>query len=181
MEEIWKDIKGYEGLYQVSNLGNVMSLNWNHTNTSQPIRPFRNRGYLRVTFRVNGTSRKFLVHRLVADAFLPNEQGKETVNHIDGNKENNCISNLEWATRREQTAHAIKTGLRPYNIPCKRGKGADSPQSKPVAQFTKHGDLVKSWPCSFTASNELGFDINCIRNCAAGYKKSYRGYIWKYI
>lgn len=181
MKEIWKDITGYEGLYQVSNLGNVMSLNWNHTNTGRLIKPFNNGGYPRVTFRVNGTSKNFLVHRLVADAFLPNEQGKETVNHIDGDKRNNCISNLEWATRGEQTAHAIKTGLRPYNVPCKRRKGEESPKSKPIAQFTKHGNLVKEWPCSSTASEELGFDMKCIRSCASGHKKTYRGYIWRYL
>ena len=88
MEEIWKDVKGYEGYYKISNLGNVMSLKFNHADIRRLIKPFDNGGYNRVCFNLNGVSKKFLVHRLVAEAFIPNHENKPCVNHIDGNKRN---------------------------------------------------------------------------------------------
>lgn len=105
-KEIWKDVVGYEGLYQVSNLGRIKS-------GYKPIilQSGVCRGYLIVNLYKNkkGLSRK--VHRLVAQAFIPNPENKPTVNHKDGNKQNNCVDNLEWATVKEQNIHANKTGL----------------------------------------------------------------------
>ena len=106
MEEIWKDIEGYEGLYQVSNLGNVKSLkakrNLYYSNS--------NNGYLRVGL-FKGTRKMFAIHRLVAKAFLPNPQHKKVVNHKDFDVKNNAVSNLEWCTFKENNNygyHQIK-------------------------------------------------------------------------
>ena len=99
MEEIWKDIDGYEGLYQVSNLGRVKSFNYNRTGKEMNLKPVNTCngfGYLYVNLNKNGKTRLFYIHRLVAKAFLENPDHKSDVNHKDENKTNNCVENLEW-------------------------------------------------------------------------------------
>jgi len=111
MEENWKDIKGYEGLYQVSDHGRVKS--FKRLGTPERIRkPFPDRyGYLKLNLFKNYKASCRKPHRLVAETFIPNPENKETVNHIDGNKENNHVSNLEWSTMDENMQHAKQTGL----------------------------------------------------------------------
>lgn len=112
MNEIWKDVVGYENRYMVSNLGRVKRLpNGKGSNLKELIKSTNRRskdGYVMITLP-NGEKP---LHRLVAEAFIPNPYNKETVNHIDGNKLNNCVTNLEWATRHEQLQHAYKLGLK---------------------------------------------------------------------
>lgn len=107
MQEIWKDIKGWEGLYQVSNLGRVKSLNYNKEKTSKVLRTKKARGYDRVCLCRKGYHKYISVHRVVAMMFVPNPDNKPEVNHIDGNKSNNTVNNLEWVTSRENTRHSI--------------------------------------------------------------------------
>lgn len=127
MQEIWKNIEFYESYYQVSNLGNVKSL--------PRIVPFRNsyriikekllkvrkekNGYQIVSFYINGVEIKKKVHRLVAEAFIKNKKNKPQVNHIDGNKMNNAIDNLEWVTAKENVIHSYKNNLQAKNRPKK--------------------------------------------------------------
>lgn len=122
MSEIWKDIKGYEGFYQVSNLGNVRSVDRvvKHPRYGErkekgrllkPRKVSKNGRYLTVLLCKNGKQVNHRVHRLVAEAFIPNEYNKREVNHIDGNRENNRADNLEWVTREENMRHAFNTGL----------------------------------------------------------------------
>lgn len=114
MKEIWKDIAGYEGLYQVSNFGRVKSLNYNKTGISKCLVPKKNNSYNMVCLCKGGVHKYVSIHRLVANAFIPNPENKLEVNHIDGNKSNNLISNLEWVTSSENTRHAIdKLGHNP--------------------------------------------------------------------
>ena len=98
--EVWKDIKGYEGLYQVSNLGNVKSLK-----TNKNLYYSKSRNYLRVGLNKNGVRRGFSIHRLVAQAFIPNPKNKPCVNHKDCNPKNNCVDNLEWCTHKYNNSY----------------------------------------------------------------------------
>lgn len=118
MKEIWKDIKDYEGVYQVSNLGRVKSLSRFHNNNSggylskeRILKQNIKRGYLTVGLCKEGKTKTYSVHRLVAIAFIVNPHNKKTVNHIDGNKTNNLVSNLEWCTYSENQQHAFNIGL----------------------------------------------------------------------
>ncbi len=121
MEELWKDIKGYEGLYQVSNLGNVRSrYKFNVRKNGavvgeqykiiKPI-PYKKEDYLRVTLCKDRKKKIKRINRLVAEAFIPNIENKPEVNHIDGNKLNNKVNNLEWCTTKENIRHAYRNNL----------------------------------------------------------------------
>lgn len=115
MKEIWKPVNGYEGIYEVSNLGRVKRLERQYTHAKIGERILKQElvrsGYLRVMLHKNGIGKRFLVHRLVADAFIENVNNYQYVNHIDANKRNNSISNLEWCTQKQNMQHAMKLGL----------------------------------------------------------------------
>ena len=115
--EIWKDIKGYEGQYQVSNLGYIKSsYMWTGDKYIKREKILRNvlykNGYLYVSLSKDGKVKRFKVNRLVAEAFIENPYNLPITNHKDGDKTNNCVSNLEWCTYGENLSHAYKTGLR---------------------------------------------------------------------
>lgn len=132
MEEIWKDIAGFEGAYQVSNLGRVKSLGgWRGTAKRREIIRSLSKtrdGYLKVRLLYNGKDLTTRVHVLVANAFIPKPEGKNTVNHKDGNKENNNVTNLEWADRHEQLEHAYRLNLK------KSMRGVGNTQAKLTAE-----------------------------------------------
>ena len=107
MEEEWKDVKGFEGLYQISNYGRIKSLRFNKVRLMKPFI----KSYYMVELCVNSVRKTFMVHRLVAEAFIPNPENKPQVNHIDGNKLNPRVDNLEWCTPSENLKHAYRTGL----------------------------------------------------------------------
>ena len=99
MQEIWLDIEGYQHKYQVSNTGKVKALNYRRTGKEQIIASKENKGYLEVALWKDGKRKMFLVHRLVAQTFIPNPENLPQVNHKDENKKNNCVNNLEWCTQ----------------------------------------------------------------------------------
>lgn len=102
--ELWLDISEYENLYQVSNCGRIKSLNYRRTGKEQILKQATNKdGYKFVSLRKNGKGKTFTVHRLVAKAFIPSIENKVEINHIDCDKTNNCVSNLEWCTHKENT------------------------------------------------------------------------------
>lgn len=112
--EQWKEIEGFEGRYEVSDEGNVRSLLGIEPKLMKP--GMHNSGYLYVILSVgDGTSKNVLVHRLVAEAFVPNPENKPDVNHKDGNKQNPCAYNLEWVTKSENMYHAYSSGIRDKN------------------------------------------------------------------
>ena len=110
MEEIWKDVPGYEGLYQVSSIGRVKSLRFNKTKIMSQ---WSHNGYRMVEFCINNERNYFGVHQLVAMAFIPNPENKPQVNHKDRNRSNNNVENLEWVTASENVAHAYSMGVKP--------------------------------------------------------------------
>lgn len=110
MNEIWRDIRGYDGKYKISNFGNVMSFA-RCKHGKRLVNRKHNMGYRRVILSINCKTEDFLIHRLVANEFIPNYECKPYVNHMDGNKSNNTVDNLEWATASENNSHAYKIGL----------------------------------------------------------------------
>lgn len=150
--ELWRPVceLGYSDLYEVSNLGRVRSLKTGQVLAAAP----QSRGYLSVGLHIGKPQKSFLVHRLVAGAWLdPASEGRVQVNHKDGNKQNNVVSNLEWCTSKENHRHAIETGLIPKQI------GHESPNAKLTAEQVRelrrrpysHGSY-REWAVEFGVS-----------------------------
>ena len=175
--EKWKDIEGYEGLYQVSNMGRVKSLErfrkGKHNSlvfVNEKILKSRKDGggYLRVSLSKEGKIKTFKVHRLVASAFLDNPNNLLEVNHINEIKDDNRVNNLEWCNKS-------------YN--CNYGsRNERMAKSKyiPILQFTKEGKLVRKWDSITEVEKELGFNHGSISKCCKGKLKTACGYKWRY-
>lgn len=181
MEEIWKDIEGYEGLYQVSNLGNVRSLNWRKIGKVKNLYlKKQNRGYLHVELTKDGVRKAVTVHRLVATAFLPNPLNLPVINHIDENKENNRVDNLEWCTSNHNMMCYYKNHgwnvKEPYNGKRRNGKRLHLQ----IEQFSKDGELIAKWENSVQIKAEKGWSDWSISECCRGNRKTAYGYIWRY-
>lgn len=131
--EIWKDIEGFEGLYQVSNYGRVKGLK---TNTI--LKPNEHTGYLRVQLSKNGKQTNHFIHRLVARTFIPNPENKPEVNHKDADKKNNHVENLEWVTSKENSRHAVQQGLIKNGSELKNSKLVESDIPK-IREMIKQG------------------------------------------
>ena len=179
MKEIWKDIPEYEGKYQVSNIGNIRSLYFHRTagKICELKQQTTHDGYKRVPLSLHGNKKCMAVHVLVANAFIPNPDNKPQVNHIDGNKENNTVQNLEWVTGKENIHHAISTGLRQARKNYK--KGSDHHCSKPVCQYKFDGSFVKKWDCISDAARHFDCSPSTIINCCMGRIKSCKGFMWR--
>ena len=176
--EIWKDIAGYEGLYQVSNEGRVKRIGayknqhgreWISNRILKPAT--KSNGYMFVGLSKNGKVSNKYIHRLVAEAFMPNPLNKATVNHKDGNRSNNTVDNLEWATYLENNMHSIKVLKR---------DSKNSSDSRPVLQFDKEGNFIKEYPSMREAQRQTGIDaIDKVCNHIK-YRKTAGGFRWEY-
>lgn len=174
MEEIWKDIKGYEGLYQVSNLGNIKSLNYNKTGKEKILKPTKQScNYLRITLSKNGKGKIFLIHRLVAETFLPNPYNLPQVNHKDENTENNCVENLEFCDRK----YNINWGTGVKRSAKNRTNGKCS---KAVLQYDLVENFIKEFPSLKEVQRQLGYHTGSISNCCNGKTNTAYGYKWQY-
>lgn len=167
MKEIWKDIENYYGLYQVSNMGNVKSLNYNHTKEEKILRLGVDRnGYLIVNLYKNGKCKSLRVHRLVLRTFNPVENmDKLDVNHKDENKQNNCLSNLEWCSRSYNNNYGSRTQR----------------TEKPVVQLDPTTNKVINVYRSSMEAKRQGFKNHNISKCCNGKRKTHKGYKWQYM
>ena len=175
-KEIWKDIRGFENKYQISNMGRIRSI----FRYKIILKPALTQGYKFVSL-YNKTSKKcYRIHRLVAQTFIPNPNNKITVNHKNGIKTDNRVSNLEWNTYQENIKHS-------YNVlgrnPTKywSGKfGKDNSCSKIVLQYTLDKNFVKRFTSVMEASIETNICKSSIARNARGERKTAGGYIWVY-
>lgn len=179
MKEIWKDVKGYGGLYKISTFGNIITKRiWTgkmYIEKERKLKPtIARNGYLRITLTKDGKAKYINIHRLVAETFLSNPNNYPCVNHIDGNKLNNNLENLEWCSYSHNSKEAFRLGLH------KTKKGKNSPRSKKVLQYNLKGEFIKEWEYMTKITEELGYDYTNISKCCKGIYKKSKGYIWKY-
>lgn len=164
--EVWKNIEGFPN-YKISNLGNIKSFTRKKFGNNLVPQPMR-KGYLQVLLYKDGKPYPRKVHRLVAIAFIPNDNNLPQVNHIDGDKTNNCIDNLEWCDNSYNQIHAYKNGLEKPRF-----------QSK-VKQYSLDGIFIKQFEYIKDAAKELNIDDSSISACCRKKRKTAGGYIWKY-
>ena len=169
-KEYWKPVVGYEGHYQVSNFGRVKSIKFGK---ERILKPGTNKyGYLLVMLCKDGKVKGFTVHRLVAEAFLPNPHNYPCVNHKDENKQNNNVSNLEWCSAQYNNTY----GTRIERVAEKTTNGKCS---KPVLQYTLDGEFVREWK-STAECGRNGFNQGNVVACCRGKLKKYKGFLWEY-
>ena len=177
----WKPIEGYEGYYEVSDMGVVRSLDRvivdkngvSYRKRGRIMKQTRskvrdNNGYLVVNLRRNHTSYVACVRKLVAMAFIPNPKNLPTVNHKNGDKTNNEASNLEWASYSENNKHALEFGLR-------------KPRGNAVDQYSLDGVRLKRYPSGAVAARETGVSYGMISHCLNGYSAAAGGFVWKNV
>lgn len=183
IKEIWKDIKDFEGLYQISNLGNIKSLERKVNGKLGSVRtlpekhmiPTNNgRGYLVICLHKYGKRYDRKIHRLVAEAFIPNPDNLPTVNHIDGNKMNNCVDNLEWNTIQENCRHRQDNGL--GNI-----EAATIAKYKPIMSINIKTGETDTYSSLKEAANTLNCTIKGISKVLRGECKTHKGYRFEYV
>ena len=183
--EIWKDIKGYERLYQVSNLGDIKSLKrnvyagngkyrWQYERILSKKKTNGN-GYITVSLYKNNDVQNRYVHKIVAETFISNPNNYKYINHKDENKANNYVDNLEWCTARYNCTYNnrhIKIGKKLIN---------NKASSKPILQINNKNEIVKSYPSISEASRQLKVSSQAISDCLRGKQKHSANFKWKYI
>lgn len=170
-----KPIENYPN-YEVDDRGRIYSLaRWNRPYDLELSPSHNNKGYQWVSLYNEFGGRRRLIHRIVAKTFIPNPENKPEVNHIDGNKNNNSVDNLEWVTHLENVQDAIRRGTAYQNI-----SGFDNHRGKKIAQYDLNGNLLKIWPSSRRIEKDLGYAHGNIgRACKMENSKGY-GFRWKY-
>ena len=160
----WREVKEYSN-YEVNQLGEIR-----HKKRQKILKPRDNNGgYQYVNFKINGKNTNFAVHRIVANAFIPNPNGYTEVNHKDYNKKNNCVDNLEWVSSSQNKQHSY---LKQEN---KKSRG------KAVNQYTKEGIFLKTFDSVSEAAKELGCCVAAISNCCLGRTKTSQGFRWSFV
>ena len=180
--EIWKDIIGYEGLYQISNYGRVKTVardivrsNGEPLHIKEKIRKtvIKPNGYAEVHLRKDGKGLSIKVHRLVAEAFIPNPDNLPQVNHIDEDKTNNNVSNLEWCTRDYNMHYGTRNGRA-------ASKRINGKKSKHVKQYSIDGKFIREWASLAEIERQTGYNNSNISACCRGKFKTMYNHIWRY-
>lgn len=178
--EHWKPIDGYDGLYEVSNLGRVRST-YGRGKMLKPM--LSNTGYERVDLFKDKKRKQFSVHRLVAKAFIENPEGKPFVNHKDESRTNNRADNLEWVTHKENCNYGTAIMRRVLHTDYSAIKRNTANQikacSKPIAQFLKDGTFIRNWNSASECSRETGISISGIRMVVNGERNSIYGFVFR--
>lgn len=174
-EEIWKDIKGYEGLYQISNHGRVKSL---HFGKERIRKPSDSRGYPIILLNKGGKYTVTYIHRLVATYFVPNPDNKPEINHLDENKKNNRADNLAWCTEKENTNWGTRTERARKSMKGKLVNRKDV--SKKVDRYTVDGEYLDTYPSLAEAARTFGLFYSNIAKVCRGENKTSGGYKWKF-
>ncbi len=179
-KEIWKDIIGFEGYYQVSSFGNIRSVDryiQNNPNASRKLKgknlkqKIGIKGYHLICLHKNGSNKFVRVPRIVGEMFVENPLNKPQINHKDGDKSNNNASNLEWATCLENITHSVKNGF--------HKSGSNHVQSKPVIQMTLDKKFIKRHGSMMCAFRDTGVADTGISLCCANKRKHAGGFLWK--
>lgn len=194
MQEIWKDITGYEGIYQVSNLGRVKSLDHLRKNGKASYQKQKGRmlkqnnrpSTSHHNYKYVGLHRKgYYVHRLVAQAFIPNPNNLPYVNHKDGNTVNNCVDNLEWVTAKQNTQHAIENGL----MKCACKEQMDKIREKYIKKYSfaivkkdLDGNVLEEFSSASEIERKYNYNKTSILRCCKKVKSYHTayGFIWEF-
>lgn len=180
MEEIWKDIIGYEGLYQISNKGEVKNIiprvKYYSKYNVEVVKDYicaqaYVKDYFRISLIKNNKYKQLSVHRLVAEAFITNLENKPFVNHINGIKDDNRVENLEWVTNSENMYHCFHTLGKSRHL-----KEQNELRKKKIYQYTKEGKLITIWESLREANRNGEYPSNCLK----GKIRYYKNNIWSY-
>ena len=166
-KELWRDIVGYEGLYQVSNLGRVRTMPRAKVKPGI-MRLENNKGYYRISLSKNGISKHFIVHRLVAQTFIDNPNNYREINHINENPLDNRVENLEWCTH----IYNLMYGTRRQRVSMK--------ESKKVNQYDLNGNYIRTHDSLHLAADYVNGQASGICHCCKGKKHTAYGYMWRY-
>lgn len=175
MKEIWKEIDGYDGFYEISNLGRCKTHyalgSGKYTEEGRIIKPVKcSNGYLEYQLRKDGKRKCHMAHRLVAQAFIPNPDNKEEVNHIDECITNNKVDNLEWVTPKENC-----------NYGTRNKRSIENHKYNKIIQLTLEGEYIATHNDAKEASKVVGLTgSSCIIRCCKGENKQSKGYKWMY-
>jgi len=168
--EEWRMVSDYEGLYMVSNLGRIKSLNYKKTGKEEFLKQKTTKklGYKIVTLSKNGNKEFKRVHRLVAQAFIPNPDNLPCINHKDENPSNNRVENLEWCSYKYNNCYGDRL------------KKSAAKKSIKICQYTKTGEVINVWSSAMEIERQLGFSHENLAKCCKGKIKSAYGFVWKY-
>lgn len=184
-KELVKWIDGYEGLYQITSTGRVISADrydkYNRHIGGVLKHSFTPTGYHFVKLCKDGICKQFYIHQLVAKAFLPNPENKKCVDHIDNNKDNNDISNLRWVTHLENMNNIItRRRMKEESAKYISQEGAENPFSRKVSMFSLDGRFIKTFDSCGRASSETGINASAINRVCRGERKQTHGFMFKY-